>query len=217
MFSVFYPLSPIDTPRLVNCIKMTCLPNWQFKSSRNFSSGAMAFCFPTRKRWNNPGDSFVSTRPFMDPSERMGPTTTMKKRYRLNLIRGKRSYSVKEVAELLAVHVRTVQSWIKSGLRILEGSRPFLLMGRELKSFLAVETQNRKRPLGPDEFYCFRCRKAVKASQLETIHLNKTMGHDKLAVVLKGFCATCGGKVNRFSAVPKSPDVETPPRPGWDD
>lgn len=217
MFSIFYPLYPIDTPRLVNGIKMACLHNWPLKSSRRYSSGATASCFLTRKRWNNPGGSFGSTRPFMGFTGRTGSTTIMKKRYRLNLIRGKRSYSVKEAAELLAVHVRTVQSWIKSGLHILEGSRPFLMMGQELKSFLAVETQKRKRPLGPDEFYCVRCRKAVKASQMETIHLNKTMGHDKLAVMLKGFCAVCGGRVNRFSTVPKSLDVETPPAPGWGD
>ncbi len=135
----------------------------------------------------------------------------MKKRYRLNVIRAKRSYSVKEAGQLLNVHIRTIQSWIKSGLRILEGSRPYLMMGHELKSFLVVETQKQKRPLGPDEFYCVRCRGAVTASQVETVHLGKTMGHDKMAVVLKGLCAVCGGKVNRFSVVPKPPAGEAIP------
>lgn len=129
----------------------------------------------------------------------------MKKRYRLNRIRAKRSYTVKETAGLLVVHIRTVQSWIKGGLRVLNGSWPFLIMGHELKSFLAVETQKQKSPLGADEFYCVRCRKAVKTSVVETIPTNKTMGRDKLAVILKGFCALCGGKVNRFSTIPKPP------------
>jgi excisionase family DNA binding protein len=130
----------------------------------------------------------------------------MKKRYRLNLIRAKRSYTVKEAAELLSVHVRTIQCWIKGGLRVLDGSRPFLMMGHELKSFLAVETQKQKRPLSADEFYCVRCRAAVKASGVETFPTDKTMGRDKLAVILKGLCAVCGGKVNRFSTIPKPAD-----------
>ncbi len=45
----------------------------------------------------------------------------MKKRYRLNLIRAKMSYTMKKAGKLLEVHVRTVQSWVKSGLRVLEG------------------------------------------------------------------------------------------------
>lgn len=130
----------------------------------------------------------------------------MKKRYRLNLIRAKRSYTVKEAGELLDVHIRTVQSWVKSGLRILDGARPYLMMGHELKSFLARETKKRKRPLEEDEFFCVRCRVAVKASHVESTSTGKTMGRDKLAVILKGLCAVCGGKVNRFSTAPKPPD-----------
>lgn len=140
----------------------------------------------------------------------------MKKRHRLNLIHAKRSYTVKEAAALLEVHVRTVQSWIKSGLRVLEGSRPFLMMGGALKSFLAGEARKQKRPLGADEFFCVRCRSAVKASQVETIPTNKTMGRDKLAVVLKGLCAVCGGKVNRFSTMPRPPTGETPTAAGME-
>ncbi len=102
----------------------------------------------------------------------------MKKRYSLNIIRAKRSYSVSEAADALDVHVRTVQSWIKSGLRPLEGSRPYLIMGYNLKSFLTAEIQKQKHPLGPDEFYCVRCHQAVAGSQMESISRGKTMGQD---------------------------------------
>ena len=109
---------------------------------------------------------------------------------------------MKQAAELLGVHVRTVQGWIKSGLRILDGSKPFLIMGSDLKSFRAQELQKRKQALGPAEFYCFRCKARVTASQIETIP-GKAIGHEKISVRLKGVCAVCGAQVNRFSAVAK--------------
>jgi hypothetical protein len=118
---------------------------------------------------------------------------------------------VREAAALLKVHIRTVQSWIKSGLRILEGSRPFLIMGHELNTFLATALQKQKQPMKPDEFFCFRCHARVKACHVERVFSGKTMGHDKMSVRLKGFCAVCGGKVNRYDVVPKSGSGETPP------
>jgi hypothetical protein len=118
----------------------------------------------------------------------------------INRIRAKRSYSVKEAADVLRAHPRTIQAWIKSGLRILDGSRPFLIMGGDLKSFLAKRIQNRKQALGPDEFYCFRCKTRVTASGVSTIP-GRAIGLGKISLRLKGSCVACGCPVNKFSAV----------------
>jgi len=138
----------------------------------------------------------------------------MKRTYRLNLIRAKRSYSVKDASDLLETHVRTVQGWIKDGLKVLEGSRPYLMMGHDLKAFLTEKTRKRKRPLAEGEFYCFRCKAVVTAVQVERVETGKVMGHGQVGVALKGACAACGGKVNRFSALPKGAVSATDPQAG---
>lgn len=140
----------------------------------------------------------------MEPLSPVALRNPVKKRYSLNVIRAKRSYSVIEAAEALGVHIRTIQSWIKRGLHILDGSRPYLIMGHAVKSFLTAEAQKQRHQLGSGEFFCFRCRKAVVGSQIQTISTGKTMGRNKESVIFKGVCTTCGGKVNVFSTVEKS-------------
>lgn len=125
----------------------------------------------------------------------------MKRTYSLNRIRAKRSYSVKEASDTLGTHIRTVQGWIKEGLRVLEGSRPYLIMGRELKSFLAEKSRKRKRTLAEGEFYCLRCKAVVRSGPITVQGLGKTLGDGRISVVLRGTCETCGGRLNRFDAV----------------
>ena len=47
-----------------------------------------------------------------------------------------RTYTVRDIVQLLGVHKNTVRSWVKAGLVVLDGRRPLLVLGRDLKQFL---------------------------------------------------------------------------------
>jgi len=78
-----------------------------------------------------------------------------KQNYRLAKIH--RNYTVEEVARLFGVHRNTVREWIKRGLPAIQG-HPALVLGRDLRDFLQQRRQQDKRPCGPGEIYCMRCR-----------------------------------------------------------
>jgi hypothetical protein len=75
----------------------------------------------------------------------------MSRRYRIRSIRARRSYTLSEIAILLAAHVQTVRGWVKAGLPALEGSRPALIMGYELIKFLGAKQEKRRVPLAEGE------------------------------------------------------------------
>lgn len=56
------------------------------------------------------------------------------KKYNLRLIKSRESHSFREISQLFSVHVRTVQIWKNQGLKVLNNSRPFLVMGSELET-----------------------------------------------------------------------------------
>jgi DNA-binding transcriptional MerR regulator len=59
-------------------------------------------------------------------------------RKRLNPRRAKihRNYSFEEIARLFGVHKQTVRNWQKEGLSVLTAKRPYLVLGRSLRTFL---------------------------------------------------------------------------------
>ena len=84
------------------------------------------------------------------------------KRRRPNPRRAKihRSYDVAEMASMFDVHRNTVRSWLKQGLRTIEGVWPTLILGTELRRFLIKKQGQRKRRLQAGQMYCMRCRDA---------------------------------------------------------
>ena len=121
----------------------------------------------------------------------------MPKKYSPKTIVSKRSYTYREIAEHFKIHVRTVQSWRKEGLKIMDGSQPFLVMGSDLILFLKSRQSKRKISLNRGEFLCFVCRKPVVALNVESIY-NGELGGCKSSYRLSGVCPNCGVKVNRF-------------------
>src|SRR6266478_3938122 len=102
-----------------------------------------------------------------------------KRRYNTRIFRSKRAYSFSDIAEMLNTHIRTVQRWIREGLKILdEETRPFLVMGQDLQDFRKARSRSRKRPLQPGEFYCPRCRKQTRsvADRVEADFTGKPLG-----------------------------------------
>lgn len=133
----------------------------------------------------------------------------MTKKFKIHLIKTKRSYSAVQISELLNVHIRTVQSWKKQGLNIVEGTyHPYLVMGEDLKVFLINQSKKRKTTLNSDEFYCLSCKKPVKAQFIQNQNNHRRIGKNKISVTIQGICETCGKKVNRFSSMPINDDFK---------
>jgi len=135
----------------------------------------------------------------------------MSKTLKLRLIKKRESYSFKQISELLCVHQRTVQAWKQEGLKTINDSKPFLVMGYDLQEFLNQKQQNRKCTLQENEFYCMKCRKAVKSLNNEVcIEVStKTIGkHGFKALTVKGYCEFCNSLVNKFSHEGKLEEIK---------
>ncbi len=124
----------------------------------------------------------------------------MRKRHsNYRLVKIHRSYTVDEVARSLGVHKNTVRQWIKGGLQCVDDQRPKLIQGQYLRTFLQVRRASRKRPCGPGEMYCFRCRspKLLAAGMLDYRALT-----DKI-VNLMGICPDCEYVMHRCVSITK--------------
>lgn len=127
-----------------------------------------------------------------------------KRTYNTNLIRVKHCYTIKEIKELFGLKIRTVHNWIKKGLKVVEGStKPFYIMGEDLKLFLKERAKKRKStPLKADEFFCPKCHGTRKSLPL-MYHLEltgKKLGENSKQVYIKGVCEECGQPLTRFSS-----------------
>jgi hypothetical protein len=99
--------------------------------------------------------------------------------------------------------VQTVRKWENAGLPFLKDLGPFLILGRDLKGFLEAGCK-RKEPLGPNRFFCTRCRGAVEAAGgLADLVPHKTEHGGRL----EPLCAQCEVTVNRFVSAPRLPSV----------
>lgn len=122
--------------------------------------------------------------------------------YLLHNIKRRHTYDSKEIAALLNVDRKTIQRWMKQGLKpIMPNKKPLLFDGQVLYDFIKVMRAGRKVPLGKDEFFCLSCKTAVKAKQ-GTQRLEKTgkrIGKKNMEQYSKtGRCEVCGGKVSLF-------------------
>lgn len=108
--------------------------------------------------------------------------------------------------KLFGIDRKTCSRWIKNeGLRVVEkGVSPLLVMGSELMRFIQEKRSAKKTTLKDDEFFCFKCHKAVKAEAgtYEVIKTGKTVGKKGMEqIVATGACEVCGITLNRFLKV----------------
>lgn len=126
----------------------------------------------------------------------------MKRNYKLRTIKAKKSYSTKELSQLLGVHAQTIRLWRKEGLASIDESSHYaLFLGSTVKSFLQAQVDTRRVRLKEGEFYCLSCNKAVTVKNAQTVSQEKLVGKDKLSVRHHGNCDNCGNKVNRFGSL----------------
>ena len=133
-----------------------------------------------------------------------------KRRYDARIFRSRRAYSFSEIAEILGTHIRTVQRWKGEGLKVHDDeTKPFLVMGHDLRDFLKARSRSRKRPLQPGEFYCPRCRKQTRsvADRIEADFTGKPLGQVYKQVLLRGVCEKCGQSLLLFSSDKKLADL----------
>lgn len=125
----------------------------------------------------------------------------MAKKFNTRLIKTRESYTTKDISKLLNVHPKTVQLWVKEGLPSIT-EKPIFVKGFKLKAFLDNKQQKRKCKLEADEFYCIKCRKAVRPNdKVVWLELTgKTLGRNNLReIVIKGVCDECLTRINRFA------------------
>ena len=117
-------------------------------------------------------------------------------------IRIRRTYSVPEIAALLEVHVHTVRRWLSNGLGSIDGQKPTLIHGAELRRYLDTRAKVRKQKCGPDEMYCLSCR-APRLPILGSVHIADL---NEKTVRLVGVCCTCGRKICRAGSASRLPE-----------
>ncbi len=110
----------------------------------------------------------------------------MGSRINYRLAKSHRNYSVEEVATLFGVHRNTVREWTRRGLPVIAG-RPVLILGRDLVGFLKERRARNRRPCGPGEIYCVRCRQARRPAggMVDWRPMTSTLGS------LVGICPCC--------------------------
>lgn len=109
------------------------------------------------------------------------------------LVKIHRSYTLREVANLFAIHKNTVGAWIKHGLPTSDGKRPILILGKHLFEFLKIRRAKNKRACSVGELYCLKCRSPQKPAggMAEFSQLTEKVGN------LNALCATCETMMNR--------------------
>jgi len=126
-----------------------------------------------------------------------------KRKYNPNLIKARHSYSFAEISEIYQIHRRTVQAWRKNGLRVIdEDSKPYLVIGSELKRFISEREQKRKHPLKPGEFYCPRCQRPRKSLQNRvSVEIKERMlGKKYRQALIRGICEVCKCRLFLFTS-----------------
>lgn len=102
------------------------------------------------------------------------------------------SYTVRSAADTLGVCKHTVSRWIAAGLPTTDGSRPLLIRGRDIRTFLRAR-EPIKQKCRPGEFYCLSCR-APRRPALDVAEY-RPCGPSR--GLLCGICPTCDRMIYR--------------------
>jgi len=123
-------------------------------------------------------------------------------RRNLNRLRTIRSYTMRELAAVLEVHVRTVQAWHKQGMPAIdEDDHPLLFLGEVARNFLISRRQAAQCKLKPSQCYCLRCRTGVQpdSSTVSVEVTDRRVGAESRQVIVRGSCPVCQATVVRFA------------------
>jgi len=126
----------------------------------------------------------------------------MPKKARLGGIKSFRTYTIDEAADVAGVSPRTIRNWGADGLRVMDGERPVLIRGDDLRDFIRGKRKGRKIKTDPDAFYCVRCRTSRKAAgRLADCNISGNR------VMLTALCEVCETVVCKPIAEARIPEV----------
>lgn len=109
-------------------------------------------------------------------------------------VKANRCYTVEEAAETVGVTPPTVRSWIRRGLRALIGQRPALILGFDLKEWIAAQRKPKSRPMLIGYLRCLSCKDA-RTPAFGMVDYHSLSGtHGRLA----GFCNECEAPCSRI-------------------
>ncbi len=118
----------------------------------------------------------------------------MARRINPSKIKKNLTYSMVEAAEDLGISVATVRNWVRQGLPICKGLRPYLIFGEDLRTFIATMQKARRFTLRDDELNCFTCKGGRPPLDGMVIYTPQTTHTGRLS----GICGVCGGKCARL-------------------
>lgn len=99
------------------------------------------------------------------------------------------AYDLDEICTLFkdtGLHIQTVRSWVKSGLKAIDSGKPMLIYGHDLIAFLKVQNDKGKCKTPFDQIYCMKCKDA------RPIFQNKISAEFKnSSVKVCGHCREC--------------------------
>ncbi len=123
-------------------------------------------------------------------------------KYNPRLLVSRRSYTVEELAGLYKRDPKTVFRWLKQGLEPIErNTKPLLIIGKAVREFLQSQKKQVRVKLKEDEYFCFKCRRAVRAKEgtTMTIMTGKKIGKvSRNQECLTGKCVVCETKLYRL-------------------
>lgn len=103
------------------------------------------------------------------------------------------SYTVEEIARILAVRKNTVRAWLKAGLRAIDDRRPALVQGKVLRAFLESKRTVNRRACQPGTLYCVKCR----APQRPALGMIDFVPRTSSSGNLRALCEACGTLMHR--------------------
>lgn len=103
------------------------------------------------------------------------------------------SYRVDEIARRCDVCRATVRSWFKQGLPTIDGSRPAMVRGADLREFLIRRRLDAKTTCPPGHLYCLKCRAPRMPAEKMADYITQRNGAGNLA----GLCPDCGRWMHR--------------------
>jgi hypothetical protein len=128
----------------------------------------------------------------------------IKRKPDLRKIRISHVYTLPEIAKCLDRELSTIQRWVKTGLPIIEGSKPPLVDGVELKTWLVLKWQSKKKPCRDGELLCCSCSKPQKPIKGSVSLQPRT---DKTITIL-GRCGQCRKPQKQVGSLSKLEEIK---------
>jgi hypothetical protein len=122
-----------------------------------------------------------------------------KRRFNAGIIKRNISYSFREIADLLGIHIGTINNWRMAGLKTIDKQKPFLVFGADLIDFINRNNRKNKQKCKPDEFYCCKCKQPQQSWENQADI--KIINAKRLMII--GLCTKCGTVINKIGAVNK--------------